>query len=160
MLSYNAQRGNIMKATKMKTFSERTLGVFQKGNSSTTIYIGNLRFTKNETEIKKIFSKFGEVNFVRLILDPKTSHSKGFAFVQMPNKDEALNAIKILNGKLQDGRTLKVSIAVESGAKVTPFKKENYKPQRPKETEQTEPFVRRKKKAKGLDVLFNHLNSK
>ena len=43
--------------------------------------------------------------------DEKTQLKKGFGFVQMPNKEDAAKAIKSLNGKQLDGRTLKVSIA-------------------------------------------------
>ncbi|MBT7611309.1 MAG: hypothetical protein HN576_16230 [Bacteriovoracaceae bacterium] len=149
-----------MKAAKLNTISERTIGVFQKGKNVTTIYIGNLRFNKSESDIKKLFTKFGNVNFVRLMLDTKTNQSKGFAFIQMPNRQEALNAIKSLDGKQLDGRTLKASVAKESGASKVPYNP-NSKKDNPKNKSQNneEKSFRQKKKSKGLNILFNHLNS-
>jgi RNA recognition motif-containing protein len=153
-----------MRATKTNTtISERNIGTFQKGYTINTIYIGNLSYSKNEGDIKKLFTRFGEVSFVRLNVDTKTRLSKGIAFVQMPNKQEALKAIKGLDGQIHDDRTLKVSIAKESGMTISPDKKK-YDPTKPKakkpEESKSELVMKKKKRPKGLTVLFNHLNSK
>jgi RNA recognition motif-containing protein len=101
--------------------SERNIGFFQKDNKEfTTIYVGNLGYLIKEDELKKMYSKFGEVNYVRLVLDPKTMKSKGIAFIQMTDNGEAVKAIKTLNGTQLDGRTLKTSIAVETVKKKGP----------------------------------------
>ena len=75
------------------------------------IYVGNLSYKAQEDEIKKEFEQFGEVTSVRIIQDRETGRSKGFAFVEMPEKDAADAAIESLNGKELQGRALKVNAA-------------------------------------------------
>ncbi len=91
-----------------------SIGYLKKDSDMTTVYIGNLVYSKNEKSILNLFKSYGYVNFVRINRDKKTKKSKGIAFVQMKNRNEALKAIKALNGKQLDGRTLKVSIALEN----------------------------------------------
>ena len=75
------------------------------------IYVGNLSFTTNETDLKEAFQAFGEVQSASIIKDKYSGESRGFGFVEMPNKDEAEKAMSMLNGKDLKGRTLKVNEA-------------------------------------------------
>jgi RNA recognition motif-containing protein len=75
------------------------------------IYVGNLSFTTSETDLKDAFQAFGEVQSCNIIKDKYSGQSRGFGFVEMPNKDEAEKAISTLNGKDLKGRTLKVNEA-------------------------------------------------
>jgi RNA recognition motif-containing protein len=75
------------------------------------IYVGNLSFTTNEADLKEAFQAFGEVTSCNIIKDKYSGESRGFGFVEMPNKDEAEKAIAMLNGKDLKGRTLKVNEA-------------------------------------------------
>ncbi|MBN2541575.1 RNA-binding protein [bacterium] len=75
------------------------------------IYAGNLDFSVQESELKEEFSKHGTVEDVRLITDNQTGRSKGFAFIEMPNEEEAKAAIEKLNGLELKGRALKVNEA-------------------------------------------------
>lgn len=77
------------------------------------IYIGNLSFSTTEDQLKNAFSDFGEVESVNIIKDKETDKSKGFAFVEIENAENALNAIEAMNGKLFDGRKLRVNQAKE-----------------------------------------------
>lgn len=77
----------------------------------TTIYVGNLSYTRNEESIKELFAPYGYVKSVSIVLKPGTNLKSGIAFVKMTNEEKALVAIKNLNGKQVDDRTLKVSIA-------------------------------------------------
>ena len=79
--------------------------------TSVNIYVGNLSFTTNETDLKEAFQAFGEVSNCNIIKDKYSGESRGFGFVEMPNKDEAEKAISMLNGKDLKGRTLKVNEA-------------------------------------------------
>tara|TARA_B100001971_G_scaffold84647_1_gene78127 strand:- start:235669 stop:236007 length:339 start_codon:yes stop_codon:yes gene_type:complete len=91
---------------------ERTdIGILQKDDSITTLYLSGINYRQNEVDIKKQFEKFGEVTYVRMVRDRKTNLKKGIAYVQMPDMDSATNAIANLNGTEWDGRTLKVSVA-------------------------------------------------
>jgi len=122
--------------------------VLQRGSHISTIYIGNLDYTKREGEIKKMFQKFGKVVYVKLILDTKTNKSKGIAFVQMSSLKGAEEAIQHFDGQQVDGRTLKVSIAAENDQRTPEQKIQMIKKKLPisvKEPVKAKAKVRRKR---------------
>lgn len=134
----------------------RTVGYFQTDPTVTTIYVGNLKYNKSELDLKKMFDKYGKVKFVNLLLDEETKKSKGFAFIQMPNQKHAKTAIADLDGKQVDGRTLKVSIAQNRIPKDFVFNKKKERIANEKE-EELEVKPKRRKRERGLKLLFNHL---
>ena len=75
------------------------------------IYVGNLPFSTGEEDLRTAFSAFGQVTSVAVIKDQFTGQSRGFGFVEMPNKAEGDAAINGLNGKELKGRALKVNEA-------------------------------------------------
>lgn len=75
------------------------------------IYVGNLSYTTTEESLRQAFESFGAVNSVSIITDKYTGESRGFAFVEMGDKEEASAAIAGLSGKELDGRTLNVNEA-------------------------------------------------
>ena len=75
------------------------------------IYVGNLPYSTTETDLKEAFSEFGEVSSVTLAVDKFSGQSKGFGFVEMPNKSDADAAIKALNESSFKGRNIKVNQA-------------------------------------------------
>ncbi len=75
------------------------------------IYVGNLSRDLNEGELREAFAAFGEVSSASIIKDKFSGESRGFGFVEMPNKDDADKAISGLNGKDLKGRTLTVNEA-------------------------------------------------
>lgn len=79
------------------------------------IYVGNLSYQSNEDDIRKAFEAFGTVASVNIISDKYSGTSKGFGFVEMPNRDEAAAAIDGLNGTDMDGRSINVSEARPRG---------------------------------------------
>lgn len=78
---------------------------------SNKIYVGNLSFNVADDTLSGLFSKFGTVSSCKVITDRDSGRSKGFAFVEMSNNDEAQKAIMGLNGNDLDGRNLKVNEA-------------------------------------------------
>ncbi|USD97200.1 RNA-binding protein [Vibrio coralliilyticus] len=95
--------------------------VFKFSNTSTepatvnepatkTLYVGNLPYKANESHVKELFAKHGEVFAVRLMKDKRTGKRRGFGFVVMAATDAA-GAIEGLNDKDYMQRTLKVRIA-------------------------------------------------
>lgn len=88
--------------------------VKKKPSPAATIYIGNMSYEKDEREIRELFTYYGKVNKVEIILDLETKKSKGYAFVMMDHPNDAQRAVTALNGKIVDKRTLKVSIAEQS----------------------------------------------
>ena len=83
-----------------------------------TIYVGNISYSLGEDDIRKIFEVMGKVDSVKLILDKRTGRSKGYCFIEMPDKKEAMEAIKTLDGKEVAGRNLRV-IKAHSTKKVS-----------------------------------------
>ena len=75
------------------------------------IYIGNLSFDTTEDQLRQTFESFGEVSTVNIITDKYSGESRGFAFVEMPTKEEGVSAISGLSGQELNGRTLKVNEA-------------------------------------------------
>jgi len=75
------------------------------------MYIGNLAHDVTEDDLRNAFSEFGEVSSVKIIMDKFSGRSKGFGFVEMPSNSEADQAIKALNGKVLNGRSIKVNQA-------------------------------------------------
>ena len=73
-----------------------------------TIYVGNINYSLGEEEIRKIFEVLGKVDAIKLIRDKRSGKSKGFGFLDMPSKKEAMEAIKTLDGKAVAGRNLRV----------------------------------------------------
>lgn len=71
------------------------------------LYISNLSYATGDTELKNMFSAYGEVRSAKVIVDRETQESRGFGFVDMPDEG-ASKAMAALNGKLVDGKTLKV----------------------------------------------------
>jgi cold-inducible RNA-binding protein len=72
----------------------------------TNIYVGNLSFKATEDEIKQAFSQYGKVARVSIIVDRETNRSRGFAFVEMPDSQEAQAAIDGLNNQELAGRRI------------------------------------------------------
>ena len=72
------------------------------------IYVGNLSYDASEDDVREAFSAFGNVESVKLIMDRETGRPRGFAFVTMPEADEANSAIESLNGSELLGRELRV----------------------------------------------------
>jgi RNA recognition motif-containing protein len=75
------------------------------------IYVGNISRTATEQDLKEAFEAFGAVQSVAIIKDKFSGESRGFGFVEMPNKEEGDKAISGLNGKDLKGRTLTVNEA-------------------------------------------------
>jgi RNA recognition motif-containing protein len=75
------------------------------------IYVGNLSYGMSEDELREAFGAFGEVSSVKILMDRETGRSRGFGFVEMPNKNEAETAIAQLNGKDVGGRALRINEA-------------------------------------------------
>jgi len=75
------------------------------------IYVSNLGFGVTTEELTSHFSKYGNVSTVNIVIDKFTGQSRGFAFVEMPQQEEAQKAITGLNGITLSGRTITVNEA-------------------------------------------------
>ena len=75
------------------------------------LYVGSLPYSVNDDKLKELFAEMGTVTSAQVIMDRDTNQSKGFGFVEMSSDEEAQKAIKELNGKEIDGRTIMVNEA-------------------------------------------------
>ncbi len=73
------------------------------------IYVGNLAYSTNDESLRNAFAAYGEVASARVVSDRMTGRSKGFGFVEMPDRAQAQAAIDALNGQELDGRPLRVN---------------------------------------------------
>lgn len=75
------------------------------------LYVGNLSYNVNNSELEQMFTPFGTVQSASIITDRETGRSKGFGFVEMGSDQEAQAAINDLHGKDVGGRSLTVNEA-------------------------------------------------
>jgi RNA recognition motif-containing protein len=80
-----------------------------------SLFVGNMNFQTTEADLRALFEPFGQVTRVHLAMDRETGRARGFAFVEMPNDEEAAKAIAGLDGKEAGGRNLKVNEARPKG---------------------------------------------
>ena len=73
------------------------------------VFVSSLPFKLKEAELEELFEKYGKVTSVTLIKDKRIGQNKGYGFVVMPEENEAMEAIKALNGFELMGRMIKVS---------------------------------------------------
>jgi len=91
------------------------------------IFVGNLSFGAKEADVYGAFAAFGTVGIVTIVLEKKGKKSRGFGFVQMPEEQEALEAIAALNGKELLGRPLNVMPALPKKPKSdSPSRRKNF----------------------------------
>lgn len=75
------------------------------------LYVGNLGYEVNSTDLQQLFSSHGTVASANVISDRDTGRSKGFGFVEMSSNEEAAAAAAALDGQDHGGRPLKVNEA-------------------------------------------------
>ncbi|MGD9128936.1 MAG: RNA-binding protein [Candidatus Woesebacteria bacterium] len=75
------------------------------------LFVGNLPFSLGEDELTNMFSEYGELASVKLIIDRATGRSRGFAFVEFKEEKDAKAAEEASNGMEVEGRELIVNIA-------------------------------------------------
>ena len=75
------------------------------------LYVGNLPYRLTEDQLRAEFEEYGQVSSCTIIKDKATGQSKGFGFLEMPERSEAEAAINNLNGRDLMGRKLNVNEA-------------------------------------------------
>lgn len=91
-----------------------------------SLFVGNMSFQTTEGELRDLFAPFGQVTRVHMAMDRETGRARGFAFVEMPNDEEAAKAMAGLDGKELGGRNLKVNEARPKGEGGVPRGPKNY----------------------------------
>jgi len=81
------------------------------------LFVGGLPWKTTEKELREAFSKFGEVEEVKVIRDRRTGKSKGFGFVTFESAESAMKAKDGMNNTTLGDRTIKVDWAKEKESK-------------------------------------------
>ena len=77
----------------------------------TRLFVGNLSYQTMENDLQDYFAQAGAVNSVNLMMDKMTGKSRGFAFIEFADANEANKAIEQFHNKEFQGRALTVNIA-------------------------------------------------
>jgi RNA recognition motif-containing protein len=77
----------------------------------TNIFVGNLNFDTTQSDLETAFGQFGAVDRVHIVTDRESGQPRGFAFVEMSERDAADAAIAQLNGTELRGRAMNVNEA-------------------------------------------------
>lgn len=99
-----------LNSSTTKTSTHQVNETKHDGEPSQTLYVGNLPYKANESNVRELFSEYGRVHAVRLMKDKRTGKRRGFGFVVVHEAD-ADAVIAALNEKDYMQRTLKVRIA-------------------------------------------------
>jgi len=75
------------------------------------IFVGNLSSNLTPDELRILFQSYGAVERIEIVTDVNTRYSRGFAFVEMTNDIDAIQAVSTLNGTSVWGKLLKVEEA-------------------------------------------------
>jgi RNA recognition motif-containing protein len=75
------------------------------------IYVGNLNYKVDESDLENLFGEYGAVSSAKVITDKFSGRSRGFGFVIMDDQDEAKKAIEELHGAVYQDRDLVVNEA-------------------------------------------------
>ena len=89
------------------------------------IFVAGLPYDLDDAELEEIFEKFGPVVSAKVALDKETGKSKGFAFIEMQNRQDGLDAIEHLNDISLGKKPLVVKEAEERSA---PPRQNNFRP--------------------------------
>ncbi|MFT4564071.1 MAG: cold-inducible RNA-binding protein [Gammaproteobacteria bacterium] len=76
------------------------------------LYVGNFPYSVDEDQLRDMFSPYGEIEELALIMDRETGRSKGFAFITFATQQAAESALE-KNGIDLSGRALRVNMAQE-----------------------------------------------
>lgn len=76
------------------------------------LYVGNIPFSVDEAQLRTLFSAYGDIAELSIIMDRDTGRPKGFAFITFVSQQAAEKALE-QNGRDLGGRPLKVNMAME-----------------------------------------------
>ncbi|KAI6679843.1 hypothetical protein NL676_033724 [Syzygium grande] len=87
-------------------------GIMETGR----LFVRNLPYTTSEEELEELFSKFGKLAEVHVVVDKITRRSKGIAYIQYALPESALRALEELDYSDFQGRLLHILPALQKTA--------------------------------------------
>lgn len=108
-LLYQSKLTNIHRApVARKPIEEEDEGAI---NSGSNLFVTGIHPRLTESDISRLFEKYGDVDNCSIMLDPHTKESRGFGFVNMVTAEQADAAKEGLQGEVIEGRTLSIEKA-------------------------------------------------
>jgi RNA recognition motif-containing protein len=89
------------------------------------LFVGGFPLNITELELVMLVSPHGQVNTIKIVRDKKTGKCKGYAFLEMTDKEGADRAMEALDGSFMGDRQLSVNITEDKPA---PVRKPSFKP--------------------------------
>ena len=86
-----------------------------RGRMNTRLHVGNLSYNTSDTQLRELFRQAGSVKSVTRLVDKVTKLVRNYALIDMATAEEAMTAIRLLNGQMVDGHRIKVS---DTGSRV------------------------------------------
>ncbi|KAJ9615565.1 hypothetical protein H2200_001640 [Cladophialophora chaetospira] len=80
-------------------------------NNGSNLFVTGIHPRLTETDVSRLFEKYGDVENCSIMLDPHTKESRGFGFVKMVTNEQAEAAKEALQGEVIEGRTLSIEKA-------------------------------------------------
>ncbi|MCG8558137.1 MAG: RNA-binding protein [Proteobacteria bacterium] len=78
---------------------------------SRKLFVGGLSWDTDERGLRTAFEQFGELEYVKVVLDRETGRSRGFGFVTFADDQAGQQALEQMDGAELDGRNLRVNEA-------------------------------------------------
>lgn len=98
------------------TRNEALVGAMPERDDSCTVRVSNLSEDVKDQDLRELFRRFGAIQRIYLAKDRETQQSRGFAFINFYQKEDAAAAIAKLDGHGYDHLILSVSWANPSAA--------------------------------------------
>ena len=76
-----------------------------------SLKVDNITYKTTVESLRRAFEKYGEIGDVYIPRDRYTQESRGFGFVRFYDERDADDAIDSMDGKMFDGRELRVQMA-------------------------------------------------
>jgi len=117
---HHAAASTALNAMNKRSFLEREMKVnwatSSAGNQPKTdtshhhhIFVGDLSAEIETETLREAFAPFGEISNCRIVRDPQTLKSKGYAFVSFVKKGDAESAIQAMNGQWLGSRAIRTN---------------------------------------------------
>jgi len=114
--SYRGRRSSRGRSRSPMSSRKRHIGDREDPPTSKCIGIFGLSLYTTEKDLRDVFSKYGHIANVKVVMDQKTGRSRGFAFVYYEHEDDAAEAKERANGFELDGRRMRVDFSITKRA--------------------------------------------
>ncbi|CCH41202.1 Multiple RNA-binding domain-containing protein 1 [Wickerhamomyces ciferrii] len=101
-----AEKSSSKEPEELKPSEEET--IINKIRTTGRLFLRNLLYSSKEEEFRELFSKYGELEEVHIAIDTRTGQSKGFAYIQFVNPDDAVQAYIEQDKQIFQGRLLHI----------------------------------------------------